>query len=186
MQLINLLPNSKFLLLLKRINGSDDPSSTFTTDELKKLGQVLQLEDDKVVLLAQSLMHVWNQSIQVILKPADLQANLVDDLHLEAEKAEEFVKLWTERIKADCGDMDIRKKLESISWEINLQTASNFVPKESTPKVRLQMKLSDLVNAGTTENVILDLTEGELVDLYNVVENVQSKLDYIQNLSQMN
>lgn len=109
--------------------------------------------------------------------------NLTEGLQLQTEKAEEFVKIWTERTKSDCVDLEKQKKLDSIAWEVNLETASCYDAKELIPKTRLQLNLTDFVNDSKSECVMLQLSEEELVKLYNTLEKVQTKLDNIQNIS---
>lgn len=180
--LINLLSNTQFSLLLKRINDSDG-NDIVSEEEHKKLGDILHLESDSVHLLLQSLIHVWRQSIKVILKPTDLLQNLTEVLGLHTEKSEEFVKVWTERTKSDCGDLEKHKKLDSIAWEINLESASCYNTKQLTPKARLQLNLTDFVSENS-DRITLDLNEEELIELYHTIEKVQSRLDNIQNMSQ--
>ncbi|XP_022915054.2 COMM domain-containing protein 10 [Onthophagus taurus] len=180
--LINLLSSQKFKILLKRIFESDE-SAPFTLGEIKKLGSLLQLEEEKSILLVQSLTHTWNQAVKFILKPVDLQKDLELVLKLDTEKAEEFTKMWIERIKGDCGDLNKRKKLNGVSWQVNLQAATNYSPKEIVPTVKLKLQLSDIINSESTENVVFDLNEEEIVSLYNAIEGVQIKIDELQSLS---
>lgn len=182
-KLINLLSDTQFSLLLKRTNESDG-REIVSEDEQKKLGEVLSLNPDNVNLLLQSLVHLWKQSIKIIIKPTDLLRNLVDVLQLSPDKSEEFVKIWTDRTKSDCGDLEKQKKLDSISAEINLEIASSYDSKELIPKARLQLNLTDFVNDSKGEHVTLELSEEELVELYNTIEKVQAKLDNIQNINQ--
>ncbi|GJQ77688.1 hypothetical protein Trydic_g12812 [Trypoxylus dichotomus] len=182
-KLINLLSNTQFSLLLRRTNESDG-NDIVSEEEHKKLGEVLHIDLDSVNLLLQSLMHIWKQSLKVILKPTDLLQNLTEVLHFQSEKSEEFVKIWTEKVKLDYGDLEKQKKLDSIAWEINLEAASCYEAKELMPKARLQLNITDFVNDSKREHIILDLSEEQLTELYNTIEKVQTKLDNIQSLSQ--
>ncbi|RZC43217.1 uncharacterized protein BDFB_001361, partial [Asbolus verrucosus] len=174
--LINSLNRTKFSLLLKHIVKSEK-EELFTQEELVKLSESLKLDETNLQLLIQSIAYIFKQSSKVILKPTVLQEQLVEHLKFNPEKAEDFVKLWTEETN-QVFDLKNSHNLENISWELNIQTASTLCNKEQHLNTRLQMGLVS-VDGKEKENVILELDEEELLHLYNVLENVQSKLDNI-------
>ncbi|CAH0553662.1 unnamed protein product [Brassicogethes aeneus] len=172
-KLINSLPTNKFKIILTQIQSSKgDP---FTEEELTKLQESLKLNSANLQLLIQCIAHIFKQSSKVILKPTVLQKQLVEDLKLDEEKSEEFVKIWLQETKNDFGNFEDRLKLEDMSWEINLQTASKLCSKETKPNARIHFKLSD--NHNKKDNVTLELDEEELLNLYNNLEMIQAKLD---------
>ncbi|XP_060526792.1 uncharacterized protein LOC132702270 [Cylas formicarius] len=176
--LINNLPAVKFQLLISHI-ATHESDVLFSDDELKKLGDSLKLQEAKLQLLLQSISYIFKQSSKVILKPSELQRHCTEVLKLEPQKAEEFVKQWSHKASKDLGELDARKKVEGLSWELNLQTASNLGNKQALPNGRLQFELSDATNADTGEQLVLEMGESNLLHLYSNLEAIQAKLDTI-------
>jgi hypothetical protein len=75
-------------------------------------------------------------------------------------------------------DVEHSKNLENISWELNVQSSSSICSKECHVNTHLQMALIS-VDGKDKENVVLELDEQELTNLYNILENIQNKLDSI-------
>ncbi|CAH1374554.1 COMM domain-containing protein 10 [Tenebrio molitor] len=174
--LINSLNRNKFNLLLQHIIQSEN-EEIFTQSELAKLAESLKLDGPNLQLLIQSIAHIFKQSSKVILKPTALQEQLVEELKLNDDKAEDFVKLWTQETKKNF-DVEHSKNLENISWELNVQSSSSICSKECHVNTHLQMALIS-VDGKDKENVVLELDEQELTNLYNILENIQNKLDSI-------
>lgn len=178
--LINALSAKDFAALLSRIADSK-ANNEFAADELRKLSESLDFQENELQLLIQSLAHIFRQSSKFILKPTVLQKQLEEELKFNTPIAEEFVKQWTGKTKADFEDLDNRCRLENVSWQLNVQTASTMSNKEVVPNARLQLDLSR-VKDDTKENVTVELKEEELIQLYNSLENIQMKLDIVNNL----
>lgn len=174
--LINSLNRAKFYFLLKHIIQSET-DELFTQTELEKLSQSLKLDDTNIQLLIQSIAYIFKQASKVILKPTTLQDQLVENLKFDAEKAEDFVKLWTEETKKNF-DVENSKNLDHLSWELNVETASCFSNKDRFVHSRLQMALAS-VNGKEKENVVLELDEDEIKHLYTTLEKIQSKIDSV-------
>ncbi|KAJ8984639.1 hypothetical protein NQ317_009867 [Molorchus minor] len=171
--LINNLTTIKFQLLLAHIINSKE-------DELKKLKDSLKFTEDNVQLLTQSIIYIYRQANKVILKPTVLQKHLIENLKFDSEKAEEFVKQWSNETKKDVGgDFENRMKLENITWELNLETANQICNKESVPKARLQFNLAKAVVSDQKDKVTVEMDQDELMHLYSTLETIQIKLDNI-------
>lgn len=142
--LINNLTNKKFQALLSRIiNTAND--QVFTDSETQKLQETLKLNEQQLQLLLQSIAHIHKQSTKVILKPTDLQRQLVEVLGFEQEKAEIFTKEWSSVLKEELGDLEIRRKLTNLSWELNVQTASDLGSKLAIPSASIQLDLAKVI-----------------------------------------
>ncbi|KAK4883536.1 hypothetical protein RN001_006855 [Aquatica leii] len=174
-QLLNTISTTEFSALLQRILNKTE----FTSLELNNLETTLELQPNNVELLLQTVVHILKQSSKVILKPTTLQKQLVENLHFESNKAEEFVKAWTSQTKQDFENLEDRLKLNTISWELNLEMCSSLEPKKVTPNVRLKFSLNDSKDAHF-KNVVLEMEKKELQQLYNTFENIQNKLDILQ------
>lgn len=104
---------------------------------------------------------------------------MVEYLKLENIKAQEFVKLWSENTKLDFGNFETHTELKDVSWELNLETASNSTTTPST-KLHTTLQLNLEKKSGETENILLDLNKQELIELYATLETIQNRLDHIQ------
>ncbi|XP_050302386.1 uncharacterized protein LOC126740416 isoform X2 [Anthonomus grandis grandis] len=132
--LINNLDTSTYSMLLTR--------ETLTEPDLIRLQTDLNLKEDQLQLLLQSIAYIYKQSSRVVLKPATLLSDLVEILGLDAGKAELFVKKWSEKFSEEVGDFEERHKLDGLSWELNVQVGSDMESKKFVPEVRIQLELS--------------------------------------------
>lgn len=110
-----------------------------------------------------------------IIKPTFLQEELTQRLKFENSKADIFVKLWTESTKNDFNDLQQRKQLEKMSWELNLEIASDTNLKKAVPMSLLQFHVKD--TEGKMEDITVEMNEEQLLELYNQMENIQLVLD---------
>lgn len=179
--LINSLTSKKFHALLEHILTSDK-EETFSPEELKKLADSLKIGPANIQLLIQSITYIFKQASKVILKPTDLQKQLLESLELEEKIADEFVKVWSAETKKDLGDYEKRLKLENIFWEQNLEIADQICNKYSKPTTRIQFKMSEANNRSKKHDVTIELDKDELFELYNKLEVIQMKLDSFQNI----
>lgn len=146
----------------------------FTKDELTKLQESLNFNEDQLQLSIQSLLFIFKQSSKVILKLTDLHKDLVEKLHFDSEKADIFVKAWSLETNKHFGESENRWKLNNVRLELDVELNKNV----TIPKVRMQLDVADF--KGIDDKIILELNEEELVNLYSTLENVQTKLDKIQ------
>ncbi|XP_066262986.1 COMM domain-containing protein 10 [Euwallacea similis] len=175
--LINNLNTKKFQLLLSHIINS--PTDDYFTDsERQKLLETLKLDQNQLQLLLQSIAYIYNQSQRVILKPTDLQKQLLDVVGFRQEKAEIFTSEWSEEAKKELGDFEKRGKLVDMQWELNLQVENDLGSKLAVPSARIELDLAKASNE-KEDKVILELGEDDLQQLYNTLEVIQLKLDNI-------
>lgn len=104
----------------------------------------------------------------------------MDDLGFANEKAEAFVKIWRNEARATFSDLKDQPHLDDFAWELNLQTLSSKDASGIVPNVRLKLGLAN-GDATRRENVTFELHNDEMLMLYNSLEAIQNKLDYIQN-----
>lgn len=155
-------------------------SDILASKDISKFKESSNLGETNWNLLIQSLVHIFKLSLKFIFKPTALQKQLEEDLKLDHEKAKEFVKQWSMCTKRDFGDLENRYKMNDVTWQLNVQVASSTHSKEATHNARLQLNVSK-PKSDIKENVTLELNCEELVQLYNSLENMQSKLDSITN-----
>ncbi|KAF2900879.1 hypothetical protein ILUMI_05284 [Ignelater luminosus] len=177
--LVNSLTTESFIQLLQHITQSKH-EHIFTQEQFVKLKESLGLSPTNLNLLIQSIAHIFKQSSKVIIKPTVLQRQLVEDIKFDSEKAEEFVKVWTNTTKDQFENLESLLKLNKVSWELNLQTSSSLHSKQVIPNVRFKLELSN-AKVQEHETVVFELNEAELLHMYNTLENIQNKLDIIQH-----
>lgn len=123
-------------------------------------------------------MYLIKRAVYFIMKPTFLQDELTEKLKLDNLKAETFVKLWTESTKASF-NLERRQQLEEISWELNLEVASDRDLKKSIPKSLIQLQVKN--NDGESEKVTVEMDEKQLLELYNQLECMQGVLDSVRS-----
>lgn len=166
-----------FKIILSRV-AEKRSGQLFTSEELKKVEVSHQVDENNMQLLIQSITHIFKQSCKFILKPTVLEKQLVEYLKFEKDKAHEFVKVWIADMKKNFEDFENQYQLEDVAWQFNMQTASTTCKKEAIPTARIQMNLSK-VKDKQKDNITFELNEEELVQLYNTLESIQTKLDTI-------
>lgn len=168
-----------YCLIISRIIERKN-TKLFAEDELKNMQDASKYDENNLFLAIQSISYIFKQSLKFILKPTVLQKQLIEELKFDTEKAEEFVKQWTTETKLNFENLEDRHKLENVCWELNLQVASSCSNKEKIPSARIQLDL-EKVKDGTKDDVILELNQDELVQLYTTLENIQLKLDFVNS-----
>ncbi|KAL1494500.1 hypothetical protein ABEB36_010087 [Hypothenemus hampei] len=174
--LINAVNTKRFALLLNHLISASS-EEVFTETELEKLQETLKLSEAKLQLLIQSIAYILKQSSKVILKPTELQKQLVELVGFDQEKAEIFTKKWSEKVKKELGEFNDRTQLNDMKWELNLQIGSDMGSKQALPGARIQLDLAKVNDEGQGEKAILELGEEELQQFYNNLEVIQLKLD---------
>lgn len=168
---------AKFPLLLSRIYNAKDIEQPFSQEEIQKLEKSLNLQNDDLRIMIDTLVTIIKRSHCVLMKPTVLQDELTEKLHFDSNKTETFVKFWTENTKPDFDDIQNRKKLQNISWELNLQTASDCDLKETIPTSLIQLEVKN--SEDKLENITFEMNEEQLLEMYNQVESIQNYLDSI-------
>lgn len=177
---MNETTSEHFEALINHIANTIDSADILTHEETLKFKEILALDENSWNLLIQSLVHMFKLSLKFIFKPTTLQKQLESELNLNSEKAKEFVKQWSLCTKRDFGDLENRYKLNDVTWQFNVQVASSAQNKEVIPNARLQLNLLK-PKSEEKSDVTLEFDCDELVELYNVLENIQNKLDSIRD-----
>ncbi|ENN71253.1 uncharacterized protein LOC125503579 [Dendroctonus ponderosae] len=176
--LINNLNTKRYELLLSHIiNSSSD--DYFTETELQKLQDNLKLDENQLQLLVQSIAYIYKQSRRVILKPTELESQLVEKIGLDQGKAEIFTKQWLAETKKELGAFEDRHTLNSLKWELNMQVASDMGNKQVIPNAKIQLDLTKVTDETKKEAAILEMGEEDLQQLYSTLEAIQLRLDNI-------
>lgn len=165
---------------MNHVANSIGHADILTNPDTLKFKEALELDENSWNLLIQSLVHIFKLSSKYIFKPTALQKQLEEELNFDSEKAKEFVKQWSVCTKRDFGDLENRCKLNDVTWQLNVQVASSAQNKEAIPNARLQLNMLKS-KSDEKKDVTLELDCEELVQLYNALENMQSRLDSIKD-----
>ncbi|XP_044755935.1 COMM domain-containing protein 10-like [Coccinella septempunctata] len=157
------------LEIFQWILGKIQTKEIFTDNDIENLMKKLKLSELKVKHIIETVSYLHKHLSKIILKPAELEKALIEDFNIEEDKAHSWIKIWTEDISQNFNLGNINE-LQSITWELNLEAASNLSRKKALPTASIQLN-------GTIDNTVLHLNEEELVHLYNTLENIQAKLD---------
>lgn len=172
---MNGLNTNQFVEILNHLfkTGNSDPQTGLDVQLTQELKESLQISDEKLELLIQSLIHIYKQSMKIIVKPTTLENQLIEQLKFDNIKAQEFIKVWSENTKLDFGNFEKNVQLNDVLWELNLETPAN------KPHVSMQLNVTDKTNK--SEEILMDLNKQELMELYATLETVQNRLDHVQN-----
>ena len=151
-ELINSIEDDKFPLLLQRISLKihSTQETSFKQDEIEKLEKSLNLSNENTLQIIDLLEFIFLQSAFELVKPANLEANLLK-IKMSEEKVGIIVNAWKETGK----DIIERirqtktisyKRLINIKWRLNLQLASDVKPKQKLPNAIFEFNLNDSSN----------------------------------------
>lgn len=112
------------------------------------------------------------------MKPTKLQQDLKDKLRLELSKSEIFLKFWITQTKPILDNLgDIPLQLEDVSWNLKVQLSSSAQIKEKVAIGCLKLQTN---GNGMEDNIMLEMTKGELLDFYDQLESIQTELDSLK------
>ncbi|KAK9887621.1 hypothetical protein WA026_023580 [Henosepilachna vigintioctopunctata] len=168
-RLLNSIPTDLSKEILKRVQLMEE-----FQDDYDDLAKQYGLEKNKISSVTETLYYLHKQLSKVILNPSDMKTFLMEYLRIETVLAHLLVDAWTEHLRSNF-DLKNKRKLSNISWELNAQASSTFIKKESSLNSSIQLKFVDKSH----EDIIMKLDEEEILHLYNMLENIQTKLDTI-------
>lgn len=127
-------------------------------------------------LLVKTLTFVFKRAANFIIKPTKLQNDLKEKLKLDQTKSEIFLKFWINQTKPILDNLgDIPVQLEDVSWNLKVQLSSSAQIKEKTAIGILSLQTNRM-----EDNIMLEMTKGELLNLYDQLESVQTELDSLK------
>lgn len=178
---INGIDGNKFSRLISRIIQKLHLKGerTFSEEEEQKLQAAFSLDKQALNLVVETAAFILEQAMYHNVKPASLQQQL-EAVHLNSDKAEMFSQTWAtagpelvERLKHN---IFAPKKLEYVSWQLNLQMAQSSQARLKSPSAVLQLGLRS-EESETQENVFVEFDHQKLLEFYNKLEIVQGQLD---------
>ncbi|XP_014244390.1 COMM domain-containing protein 10 [Cimex lectularius] len=181
-EIINNVDSKKYQLLLQRVVQemliNQDSYKPFTDEEEEKLLASLSLDRKELELLIYTSIIILNQAVYSLPSPDILHAGLINSLRLDEEKALVFVtvlKTNSKKLYLKLKQKSIySRKLEDVSWLVNIEIASHNEKEKFTPKAILQFKLKDPQGPSS---ITVDANETSLMELFKSLEQIQESLD---------
>ncbi|XP_014851398.1 PREDICTED: COMM domain-containing protein 10 [Poecilia mexicana] len=178
---INTIDVNKFSRLLSRIIQKLHVKGerTFSEEEEQKLQAALTLDKHALNLVLETTAFILEQAVYHSIKPASLQQQL-EEIHLNSDKAEVFSQAWAsagpELVEKLKRSTFAPKKLDYVSWQLNLQMAQSSQARMKSPSAVLQLGLRN-EDSEVQENIFVEFNHQQLLEFYDKLEIVQGQLD---------
>nr|XP_061804750.1 COMM domain-containing protein 10-like isoform X1 [Nerophis lumbriciformis] len=180
--LINAIDLNKFSRLISRIIQKLHLKGerTFSEEEEEKLQTALSLDKQALDLVLETSAFILEQAVYHNVKPASLQQQL-QGISVSPDKAEVFSQTWSisgpELVNRLKHNIFAPKKLDFVSWQLNLQMAQSSQARLKSPSAVLQLGLNNEDSQSILENIFVEFNHQELLEFYNKLEIVQGQLD---------
>lgn len=178
---INTIDVNKFSRLLSRIIQKLHVKweRTFNEEEEQKLQAALSLDKNALNLVLETAAFIMEQAVYHSIKPASLQQQL-EEIHLNSDKAEVFSQSWAsagpELVEKLKRNTFAPKKLDYISWQLNLQMAQSSQARLKSPSAVLHLGVRN-EDSEVQENIFVEFDHQQLLEFYDKLEVVQGQLD---------
>ncbi|XP_017074261.1 COMM domain-containing protein 10 [Drosophila eugracilis] len=158
-------------------SSEENPTSSsepeYTLEELERLVGVPRQD---FLLLIKTFSYILRRISTFIIKPSLLQRELREKLQLEDEaKIDAILRLWVRETTPIMNNLASKRYesnvIEDVAWKLNVEISSHCQQREKTPLAVLQMKTA------VGEDINIEMTHPELLELYNQFENIQGELD---------
>ncbi|XP_057688870.1 COMM domain-containing protein 10 isoform X3 [Corythoichthys intestinalis] len=146
--LINAIDLNKFSRLISRIIQKLHLKGerTFSEEEEEKLQTALSLDKQALDLVLETSAFILEQAVYHNVKPASLQQQL-QGISVSPDKAEVFSQTWSisgpELVNRLKHNIFAPKKLDFVSWQLNLQMAQSSQARLKSPSAVLQLGLNN-------------------------------------------
>ncbi|KAH8395993.1 hypothetical protein KR222_001095 [Zaprionus bogoriensis] len=145
----------------------------YTLEELERLVGVPRAD---FLLLIKTFSYILRRISTFIIKPSHLQRELRDKLQLQDEaKIDAILRLWVRQTTPMMNNLASERYesnvIDDMAWKLNVEIASHCQQREKTALAVLQLK------TGAGEDINFEMTQPELLQLYNQFEHIQAELD---------
>lgn len=145
----------------------------YTLEELERLVGVPRPD---FLLLIKTFSYILRRISTFIIKPSQLQRELREKLQLQDEaKIDAILRLWVRQTTPMMNNLASERYesnvIDDMAWKLNVEIASHCQQREKTALAVLQLK------TGAGEDINFEMTQPELLQLYNQFEHIQSELD---------
>jgi len=171
----------KALRLLIRVaqNLHKKNEKAFTDEEEEKLCSAFNLTSRDVENILDTISFVLEQAAYHSAKLNTLRKQLAG-IGFTEEKVECFAKVWEENGSFIVEQYRKRtfapKQLDTVNWELRLQTAQSNKTKMKMPSAIIELGLL-APDSKDTEKVLYEFNHDQLFELFTKLETVQKQLD---------
>lgn len=183
---INKLDTSKFGKLLERViaklplSPDSQPLDVFSFDEREKLVTVFELKSSSELA---SILEFAVKTFQTAgfeqSKLESLTEKLSKNAHLDEEHVDAFVRVWSAHGKAFIDRLKSKSitnhQLIDVNFVLNVDAASEARAQINQPTAFLQLVTENF--GGKSEKLSLEFDHGQLVQMYDKLEDIQKQLD---------
>ncbi|KAH8386998.1 hypothetical protein KR093_004012 [Drosophila rubida] len=153
--------------------GTTSSEPEYTLEELERLVGVARPD---FLLLIKTFSYILRRISTFIIKPSHLQRELREKLQLQDEaKIDAILRLWVRQTTPMMNNLASERYesnvIEDMAWKLNVEIASHCQQREKSALAVLQLKTV----AG--EDINFEMTQPELLQLFNQFEHIQSELD---------
>jgi len=179
--LLNDIDDKKALRLLIRVaqNLHKKNEKAFTDEEEEKLCSAFNLTSRDVENILDTISFVLEQAAYHSAKLNTLRKQLAG-IGFTEEKVECFAKVWEENGSFIVEQYRKRtfapKQLDTVNWELRLQTAQSNKTKMKMPSAIIELGLLS-PDSKDTEKVLYEFNHAQLFELFTKLETVQKQLD---------
>ncbi|XP_057309409.1 COMM domain-containing protein 10-like [Hydractinia symbiolongicarpus] len=179
--LINELEDAKMDRLLVRIIQKLHlkNESPFSEEEEKKLQAAFNMSGKQISSVLDTISYILEQSAYHVAKPNVLSQQL-QTLELQEQKIQRFVNIWKEHGQSVIELFRKRslapKQLDTVNWQLRLQTAQASQTKVTIPSTIFELGLNRPDNE-EKEKLQFEFTHEELYKFFQQLEDVQASLD---------
>ncbi|XP_017052139.1 COMM domain-containing protein 10 isoform X2 [Drosophila ficusphila] len=158
-------------------SAEENPTSSSEPEySLEELERLVGVPRSDFLLLIKTFSYILRRISTFIIKPSLLQRELREKLQLEDEaKIDAILRLWVRETTPIMNNLASKRYesnvIEDVAWKLNVEVSSHCQQREKTPLAVLQMK------TGVGEDINIEMTHPELLELYNQFENIQGELD---------
>ncbi|XP_034105993.1 uncharacterized protein LOC133848979 [Drosophila sulfurigaster albostrigata] len=157
----------------ERAGSSTSSEPEYTLEELERLVGVPRAD---FLLLIKTFSYILRRISTFIIKPSHLQRELREKLQLQDEaKIDAILRLWVRQTTPMMNNLASERYesnvIEDMAWKLNVEIASHCQQREKTALAVLQLK------TGAGEDINFEMTQPELLQLFNQFEHIQSELD---------
>ncbi|XP_068159778.1 COMM domain-containing protein 10 [Drosophila tropicalis] len=161
-------------------DDSDSHWSSSATNEpeytLEELERLVGVPRNDFLLLIKTFSYILRRISTFIIKPSLLQRELREKLQLQDEaKIDAILRLWVRQTTPLMNNLASKRYesnvIEDVAWKLNVEISSHCQQREKTALAVLQMR------TGASEDISIEMTQPELLHLYNQFEQMQAELD---------
>ncbi|CAI6349143.1 unnamed protein product [Macrosiphum euphorbiae] len=189
LKLLNNVDDKKFVRLVDRMIQDFEPNrlSSFTELELASMEKSLKLNNNQCQCLLNCLNQLLKEVISDVTKPLILKNVLSTLFSLNGKKVELFCECWSTNAEQVVSRLQQNfthsYRLKDVNWALNISSNVGIELSDPEPRCLIELKVEDSQyhNEPKIKEVILDLNERELKNLYDTLETIKVKLDSLSD-----